>query len=382
MNDLPFGNEENQDEALLIREIPNKRRYWFVRTFGGALFEYYYSSKKVGILGNDVPLALIKNAPHDNVTFSSLQNYIFTNIYPENTGEATKLANQLIDFYHHMKVDDIVMMPSVDSDFIAFGRVTSQMKEREKPFGTFMYKETQYDYPTKYHEIEWLTIKRKRDVLGDMRPLFSTYMGITNADKYGEFIESSISTFFTKEEYYYFSMFVDLNDDEELNAFELHRYLEAITKLYKHYCIANDIEENEELYLKIKIQSQGNNILKWLKTAGGIGIASMLAMSITGTDPEVKYSSDEGFVGNMKGNFFKNLTTAYDDVSKTNRENKKKDIEIESMQIDLIDKKRKLGLLTPEEIEKYQIQLKDSAEALNLKNIESKNIKISDVLGD
>lgn len=382
MNDLSFGNEENQNEALEIREIPNKRRYWFVRTFGGALFEYYYSSKKVGILGNDVPLVLIKNAPHDNVTFSSLQNYIFTNIYPENTGEATKLANQLIDFYHHVKVDDIVMMPSVDSDFIAFGRVTSKMKERDKPFGTFMYKETQYDYPTKYHEIEWLTIKRKRDVLGDMRPLFSTYMGITNADKYGEFIESSISTFFTKEEYYYFSMFVDLNDDEELNAFELHRYLEAVIKLYKHYCVANDIEDNEELYLKIKIQSQGNNILKWLKTAGGIGIASMLAMSITGTDPEVKYSSEEGFVGNMKGNFFKNLTTAYDDVSKTNRENKKKDIELESMQIDLIDKKRKLGLLTPEEIEKYQIQLKDSADALNLKNIESKNIKISDVIGD
>lgn len=382
MNDLPFGNAESHNPTLEIREIPNKRRYWFVRTFGGILFEYYYSSKKVGILGNDVPLALIKNAIHDNVTFSSLQNYIFTNIYPDNTGEATKLANQLIDFYHHVKVDDIVMMPSVDSNYIAFGRVKSVMKERDKPFGKFMYKESQFDYPTKYHDVEWLTIKKKRDVLGDMRPLFSTYMGITNADKYGEFIESSISTFFTKEEYYYFSMFVDLNEDEELNAFELQRYLEAVTKLYKHYCVANDIDDNEELYLKIKIQSQGNNILKWLKTAGGIGVAGIFLMSIVGSDPELKYSESEGFDGNLKGNFFKNITTAYDDISKTNRENEEKDIELESKRIDLLAKKRDLGLLTPEEIKKYQIQLKDSADTLNLRNIESKSVEIADVVGD
>lgn len=380
MTELTFGNGENQN--IEIREIPIKRRYWFVRTFGGKLFEYYYSSKKVGILGNDVPQSLIKNAPHDDVTFSALQNYVFKNIYPDNTSEATKLANQLIDFYHHVKEDDIVMMPSADSDYIAFGRITSGMKERDKPYGKFKYKDNEYDYPTKYHEVEWLTIKRKRDVLGDMRPLFTTYLGITNADKYGEFIESSISTFFTREEYYYFSMFVDLNDDEELNAFELHRYLEAITKLYKHYCAENDIEENEELYLKIKIQSQGNNILKWLRNAGGVGLATMFAMSITGSDPEVKYNSKEGFIGNMKGNLFKNITTAYDDISKTRRENEEKDIDLENKRIDLIDKKRKLGLLTPEEIEKYQIQLRDSADALNLRNIESKNIKISDVIDD
>lgn len=372
---LPFEISEN------IREIPSTRRYWFVRTFGGKLFEYYYASKTVGLLANDVPLEMIKNAPHDNVTFSTLKSHIERNMYRDNPGEATKLANQLVDFYHNMKVDDIVMMPTGNSDFIAFGRVTSNIKERKKSQGTFDYKDTVLQYPTKYHEIEWLTIKRKSDILGDFRPLLSSQSGLTNANKYGEFVESNISSFFEKDEYYYFSLFVDLNNDQELNAFDLFRYLEAVTKLYKHYCAANDIEYNEDLFLKIKIQSQGSNIWKWVKTAGAVGIVGILGMSVFGSDPTLEHGPN-GTVASLKGNVFQNITNAYRDVTKTNRDNEAQDIENENKRIDLIAKKRALGLLTKEEIDKYQIQLIDSTEALKLKNVESKAVKIADVINN
>jgi|GEM_PF-2931119 len=376
--------ENNKEDEILaslptIREIPTKRRYWFVRTFGGKLFDYYYDTKKVGIGGNSVPINLIKNAPHDDVTFNSLNSYILSNIFPDKPGEATKLSNQLIDFYHKINIDDIVLMPSENSNYIAFGKITSPIKKIDTPREKFFHNDKLEEYPNKFREVEWLKIMNKSDVIGDLRAMFSSHMGLTNIDQYSEFIEGNLSTFFVKEDFYYSSLFVDLNEDDELNAFDLQRYLESITKLYTHFCIANGIDENEELFLKIKIQSQGSNIWKWMKNAGSFGIAGIIGMAIVGSDPTLKINGEDGFEASLKGNLFQNISGIYKDFVETNLDEEEKKIKIENDKIDLLDKKKKLGFLTPEEIEKYSIQLVDSAKALQIRSVESKGVDIEEL---
>src|SRR5690606_23642818 len=294
-------NSIEQIDVPTINFIPQGRRYWFVRTFGGALFDYYYDTGKVGILGNTVPIEYIKNAPHNAATFGSLQGYIHENMYPENTGEATKLANQLVDFYHNMKVNDIVLMPSENSDYIAFGLVTSGFKERERlRSDTFRHREKELPYPTKTRTVKWLKIMRKHEVVGDLRNLLISQMGLTKADNYAEFIESNLATFFVKDNSYYSTLCVDLNEEQELNAFDLYRYLEALTRLYEDFCYRNNIPYNEALFLKIKVQSPGNFIWKIVEEAGKkagtvgkgivkgagaasfIGLSGLIALSVTG----------------------------------------------------------------------------------------------------
>lgn len=261
--DLSISINNPEENAPTLNIVPDGRRYWFVRTFGGNLFDYYYETGKVGILGNSVPVEYIKNAKHNAATFSTLQNYIHENIYTDNSAESTKLANQLVDFYHHVKKDDIVLMPSENSDYIAFGVVTSGFSEKKQVnTDTFRHRDKNIPYPTKTRKVKWLKIMRKHEVVGDLRNLLISQMGLTKADNYANFIESNLSTFFVKNNDYYSTLCVDLNEEEELNAFELYRYLEALTKLYEDYCVRNDIPYNEDLFLKIKVQSPGNLIWK------------------------------------------------------------------------------------------------------------------------
>lgn len=240
------------------RIVPETRKYWFVRTFGGQLFNYFYEREKVGIIGNSVPMEYIKNGRHDDVTFTTLQQYIFNNEVKENQAEATKLANQLLRFYHDVKVGDVVMMPSADSDYIAIGYIDSDIKV-EKTLGTLTHKEVNYPYPEKVRKVKWEKILEKRQVVGDMRNLFSSRQGLTNADQYGDFIESNLSSVFTKDELTYGTFYI--NQDENINAFELKRFLDSITALYTELCIEHGHEPDEELYIKIKVQSRGSAIL-------------------------------------------------------------------------------------------------------------------------
>ena len=391
-NDLDFPL------PIEIREIPKNRKYWFVRTFGGKLFDYYYEKNRIGISGNSVPVPLVKIAKHDEVAFSSLQNNILQNIFPEKPGEATKLANQLIDFYHNMKEGDIVLMPSENSDFIAFGEVTSEMKLlASSSRTTFYHNDKLEEYPQKIRSVKWLKIMAKRDVVGDLRNLFSTHMGLTNADQYADFIEGNLSTFFLKDDQYFSTLCIDLNEDQDLNAFELFRYLEALTKLYEDVCISNGIEYNEELYLKIKVQSPGNLILKVknsAKTTGGkvaiavsgtliIGFLGMVALSVSGSDPKVELSQKADgsidFTAGVKGNIFDNIQNAKDREQKRESKRIEDSLAHEDKKFEQYLKRKEHGALTAEDRAKYGNQMIDSAKALNMSSIESKAVKKEDI---
>jgi len=373
--------EESASTEISIRQVPSKRRYWFVRTFGGQLFEYYYDREKIGISGNTVPMEYIKNAKYDSSTFSTLQSFISKNII-EIQSEATKLANQLVSFYHEMQIGDIVMIPSEDSDYIAFGEVVSDIKV-EKSGAILIHNERKEPYPEKIRKVRWLKIMDKFDVVGDMRPLFSSHLGLTNADKYSDFIESNISTFFLKDDHYFSTLYIDLNNDQELNAFELQRYLEALTKLYKNFCLENGIEENEELYIKIKVQSPGSLILKWSAIGIGISFIGMIAMSVIGVDPQVKIKGNpkEGFEfsASVKGNFLNNIADSKKKEQEIENQRVKDSLDIEDRKLDQKIKRKQHGLLTAEEVELYKKQMVDSASRLKMSTVESKEVSLQDV---
>jgi len=390
-------NSIEQIDVPTINFIPQGRRYWFVRTFGGALFDYYYDTGKVGILGNTVPIEYIKNAPHNAATFGSLQGYIHENMYPENTGEATKLANQLVDFYHNMKVNDIVLMPSENSDYIAFGLVTSGFKERERlRSDTFRHREKELPYPTKTRTVKWLKIMRKHEVVGDLRNLLISQMGLTKADNYAEFIESNLATFFVKDNSYYSTLCVDLNEEQELNAFDLYRYLEALTRLYEDFCYRNNIPYNEALFLKIKVQSPGNFIWKIVEEAGKkagtvgkgivkgagaasfIGLSGLIALSVTGSDPNIELTKNADgtydFKAGINGNIWENIENAKDQEQNRGTKSQHDSLDIEDRKFEQYLKRKAHGVLTEEDRRKYETQLLDSARALNITTVESKAI--------
>lgn len=106
--------------------------------------------------------------------------------------------------------------------------------------------------------------------------MLASHYGIINADAYSDTIESFLESVFIKDEHIY--LVIQINQDEEINAFDLHRFLDGITFFYQEFCKDEGIEPNEELTIKIKLQSEGKTILKALVYVGIIGLLGLITL--------------------------------------------------------------------------------------------------------
>ncbi|WP_342645032.1 hypothetical protein [Mucilaginibacter sp. CSA2-8R] len=259
-----------------IRVVDQERDYWFFRTYSGHLFDEFYERNYIGLGLNEIPYQYIKEASKaDEATFTRLRTSIESK-YNFPASEVTRWANQLIDFEKGVKVGDMVISPSGGSEKYAFGIVESKTFV-EKDSRVFQFRDRFEPYPEKRKHIKWLKIIDSEDLNGDLKALSSTRMPLTNAFTYREAIEGNLSTVYIKEGRMYLT--IQINQDDDINAFAFAEFLSGLTYFYKEFCKENGDEDNEDLFLKIKVQSRGKMFLKALAITGGIGLAGLIIMS-------------------------------------------------------------------------------------------------------
>ena len=105
----------------------------------------------------------------------------------------------------------------------------------------------------------------------------SSQQGISEAKDYGDKIESGISSMFIRGDF--MRLVINIKQDEDINAYELNRFLTSVTFFYDEFCDELGIERNEELFIKIKLQSPG--FADFLGYAFGAltGVAVLVALS-------------------------------------------------------------------------------------------------------
>jgi hypothetical protein len=295
-----------EKELENVRVIDIERKYWFLRTYGGELYDKFLNEGFVGFGFNNVPYNYIKEADLKNSSaFKTLQTFIEKNT-DYRLAEATKWANQLIAFEHIVSIDDIVIIPSKNSEYLAFGIVESDTY-LSKEEGTFIHKDSFEQFPEKRKRVKWIKIINKHELQGDLRGLLASHAGLTSAVSYGEIIEGNLSSLFIKGERIYFT--IKINQDEDINAFDLNRFLNSLTYFYKEFCVENDVPENEELFIKIRVQSRGKMALSALGVVGIIGIAGLLALS-NNTELEMEIGGNK--VKGRSDGFFKSYSDFLD----------------------------------------------------------------------
>lgn len=268
--------ELNFEEVVeSVRVVDGDRNYWFVRTYSGELYEDFLKRNYVGLGLNNVPMRYIKEGTENKSAYLQLKTFIENNT-DYKKGEATKWTNQLLSFEHDIKVGDIVMIPSKNSDILSFGIVESDVIVKEDK-GTFLFKNKYEPYPEKRRKIKWIKDSSKSELGTELRGLISSHQGLTNAGWYSQFIEGNLSTIYIKEDKVYLSLKV--NQDEEINAFQLSRFLDSLTFFYKEFCDEFDEEFDENLFIKIKLQSKGKMLFNGACKVAGIALLGMLVMS-------------------------------------------------------------------------------------------------------
>jgi hypothetical protein len=259
-----------------IRRVPDNRSYWFVRTYSGQTFDDFIESGYIGIGLNNVPLKLIEESSWEGKKSKQpLLNYI-----SNNTGykgkEATKWAHQLMYFYHDMKIGDYVLIPSTNSDKLAIGEITSDLfviTDRR----TFYFEKHYEPYPEKRRRVNWLSVKPKSAYLGDLKNVFFSRQAITEIPELQNVLEGQVSSLYIANDIGH--LVIQIKQDEEINAFHFSRFLDSITYFYQEYCEFSGIPLNEELYIKIKIQSRGKTVLKAGAVVALMAIGALVTLS-------------------------------------------------------------------------------------------------------
>jgi len=285
-----------------IRVVDKQRNYWFIRTYGGTLYDDFFDRSFVGIGFNSIPMSLIKRATNKGDGNTEPLKTAIQTAYELKLGEVTKAANQLIDFHQNVKIGDMIIMPSENSEEFAFGLIEGDIYQSESK-GTFKFRDGFEPFPEKRRKVKWLKTLNKSDLNGDFRNLIMSRSAITDANNYRDVIEGYLSSVYIREDKLYLT--IQIEQEEDINAFAFSEFLSCLTYFYAEFCKENGEEYNEELFLKIKVQSKGKVALQCLSIAGGLAIAGLFAFS---DDSEVKMELMGNKIEGKSTGFLKSLS--------------------------------------------------------------------------
>jgi restriction system protein len=262
-----------------IKEVAENKKYWFVRTFSGEAYREYYKEGFIGLGLNNVPIDYINKAPIDKSSYKTLQTFINNNTSYKKS-EATKWANQLIDFNKGMQNGDCVIIPDKNSDRFAIGEIKGDVYRVNNP-KTINFRGKVEQLPSKRRKVKWLKEIDKFNFYSDLRAMTSSHQGITNVDAYSEKIEGLLSSLFIKDDRGY--LVIQVKKDESINAFDLKEFLDNATYFYQEFSrefgAEYDESVNEDLSIKIQLQSKGKMALSALTIVGLLGIGTIIALS-------------------------------------------------------------------------------------------------------
>ena len=185
------------------------------------------------------------------------------------------------------------MIPNKDSDYYQIGIIKSDIYSVNNDKRTFEHDNKNIRFPEKRRKVEWIQVITKEELRNDLGGALGIRASISKINHISEKIEGFISDIFIKEDQMH--VVINIDQDEDINAFEFNRFLNDLIYFYKEFLNENDLAEDEQLFIKIKLQSPGKLVLKTIKYSAAIGLAYIVAFSNS--------NEFEGDIGPFKAKF-------------------------------------------------------------------------------
>ena len=245
-----------ETRTITIPKVPSDRRYWLIRTEKG---KYYRDFKENGYIAlgwdyfsnlDDLKSAALALQVKEKLTG------IFKKVYPSEKRPGLAI-NQMIKFITDISIDDVVIIPSSNSNEISIGVVTSapytssptvnraSCLDVEKP----EYEECPF---IKRIRVKWLTRIKKANIDLRLAKLLNARNTITQADFYAHFIDRSLYSLYYKNGKVHLTLQVEKQEDVTIDEFA--ELLTSIQGLVNAYNIS---DEYEKLTLKSRVESPG-----------------------------------------------------------------------------------------------------------------------------
>lgn len=248
-----------------VEKVDTKANYWFVRTDYGKHFEDFLAGEYIAIGWDYLTLHEINNRKEDYVKNKISKQEEIDSSEPSGKMKITSTYNKLKTFTS-LKKDDIVVIPSRNSDRLSFGQINDDVAYEELNTKTFV----------KRRKVKWITTK----YMGDLNPMFyqvkSNQHTISNIDSYAPYIDRVVGTLFKKGDNTHFVLNIEQTDD--INFEDLKKLMDNINTLVRNINKELGFNENlDEFYIKINLQSKG--ALELIKSGKSLAVLAFLMFS-------------------------------------------------------------------------------------------------------
>lgn len=248
-----------------VDKIDGDINYWFVRTNYGEHFDQFTKGNYIAIAWDYFTLNEIETNDEGYI-----RNKIATQekFDPENSRDKGKLtsAYHKIRTFLDLKKNDIILVPSKNSDRLAFGRVVDEKAYEEKDEisqGTYF----------KRRKIEWIDIKNIRSLNPIFYEVKFNQHSVSNINRFAPYIDKVIGNLFKKDDNTHYVLNIEKN--ENINFDELRSLMDNINILVQ--TINDELAFNEnldEFYVKINLQSKGT--IELIKAGKSLAILAYL----------------------------------------------------------------------------------------------------------
>ncbi|MGY3766804.1 hypothetical protein ACWOAH_09795 [Vagococcus vulneris] len=333
---------EKNNEAILLNvlkkslsEIPvldSSVDYWLVRAKSGQFYTDFNINDYVGIGWNEITLDDIKKTNNSSEQLKNILKeklIVHTDVpiednssplddfldLEENQEEKKTIlsekqygtwAGQLLRFVNNLKINDIVVVPSENSEFLLVGKIIDdiyeltddQLLEQEL---TTNYKKSQFK---KRWPVKWFGYFDRNEADSKLYKMIYAQATLSNINDYKPFINRAIFPYYIQDEQLFISMRVTQPNDidsEYLGQF-----------IYQYSLLNKSVDDNSKVISKVNVQSEGIiELISNIAPAGLISFALLSGILVAPYGGELKFFGSSikipGFLNGYQNNKNKKL---------------------------------------------------------------------------
>lgn len=265
-----------------LPKVNEKRNYWLVRTEGGTLYESFMTGNFIAIGYDKISLEEISVVrTNDEAGINILAEKIKSKY--EDEKRAKHSARQLKKFTYEIKKNDIVLIPSQNSEEITFGQI-----EETSAFNNF---DNKFNCPSiKRKKVRWLKTVSRKSLDPNLYKLMFSHHTISEANLYDRYIDKILNSFFIKNNQAHIVLDVQTTDD--IKARSLFAMGDLALDVFDEFCKEEKLEYNSDNFeVKLAVQSPGFIELVGSQI-GGIIIIGIILVGIAGGGFKFKYKKE------------------------------------------------------------------------------------------
>lgn len=234
-----------------IATVSSQRKYWMVRTMGGAYYADFIRKNYIAIGYNEISLQQLNNLPQSQKQAKVALKAQFTDAYPDNRSSGHSVS-QLLRFTREVRVGDIVIIPSESAMHVAIGVITSEMYEVEE-LDSDVDNRCQFK---KRMKVDWKSFSRRKYLSPSLQMMFVSRHPISDVTSYAPYIDSKISDCYLKNDEMNLVLRITTRKDVDWDDFF---NLKALTALTEQFCRTYNLNLGDDpIHMKIQMESPGS----------------------------------------------------------------------------------------------------------------------------